>query len=246
MGGKVMLLLLVVMIVCGGCECKGGKVYKVGGSSGWTNIGPLPYKSWPSSIAFHVGDTLCKKTTSLSLSLSTLYFSQKYYYVLFYSSITSITRFFFKCFYNVYSNHLPPTILITRIFFFVFCCCGAVFEYKKEFHNVVRVTHTNFNNCNSTNPYHTWSTGNDSFTIPRHGHFYFICGVPGHCQSGQKIDIRVPISVPAPSPQSPSLPGPTSVSVAPAPSPKSGSSSLHLSWKLWVLVVAVGLPQFLS
>ncbi|KAL7099052.1 hypothetical protein ACP275_09G058200 [Erythranthe tilingii] len=179
MGGKVMLLLLVVMIVCGGCECKGGKVYKVGGSSGWTNIGPLPYKSWPSSIVFHVGDTL-------------------------------------------------------------------LFEYNKEFHNVVRVTHTNFNNCNSTNPYHTWSTGNDSFTIPRHGHFYFICGVPGHCQSGQKIDIRVPKSVPAPSPQSPSIPGPNSVSVAPAPSPKSGSSSLHLSWQLWVLVVAIGLPHILS
>ncbi|KAL0355227.1 UNVERIFIED_CONTAM: Mavicyanin [Sesamum radiatum] len=129
----------------------------------------------------------------------------------------------------------------------------AVFEYNKQFHNVVRVTHKNFNACNSTSPYATWATGNDSFTVTRPGHFYFICSFPGHCQSGQKVDIRVPKDhehgpKPGPSPQSPpklgpspkstSAPGPSSV--PPVLSPTNGCSSLP-SWKLWVLLVAVGL-----
>ncbi|CAI9761424.1 unnamed protein product [Fraxinus pennsylvanica] len=80
-----------------------------------------------------------------------------------------------------------------------------LFEYNKEFHNVVRVTHKNFNACNSTAPYETFATGADSFTIKKPGHFYFICSVPGHCEGGQKVDIRVsaasnsaPASAPSP------------------------------------------------
>ncbi|PIN00187.1 hypothetical protein CDL12_27313 [Handroanthus impetiginosus] len=192
MGRKVMILLvLMVMIMSGGCK---GEVYKVGGSSGWTNnIDRLHYKNWAASKVFHVGDTL-------------------------------------------------------------------LFEYNKDFHNVVRVTHANFNSCNSTAPYATWVTGNDSFTITRPGHFYFICGFPGHCQSGQKVDVRVPKSgpspaprpspkspwTPRPSPKSPWTPSPSPKSpspavVPPAQSPKSGSPSFSVnsSWKLWVLSLVV-------
>ncbi|KAK4493224.1 hypothetical protein RD792_017911 [Penstemon davidsonii] len=145
-----------------------------------------------------------------------------------------------------------------------------VFEYNKEFHNVVRVTHKNFNVCNSTAPYATWATGNDTFAIKKTGHYYFICSVPGHCQGGQKVDIRVagnnngpaPSPLPSvPSPKSPTpskspspsslsppvpgapgplAPGPSPAAVAPSPH-KNGSSSLDLSWKLWALVLAFGL-----
>ncbi|KAK4436938.1 Mavicyanin [Sesamum alatum] len=124
----------------------------------------------------------------------------------------------------------------------------AVFEYNKQFHNVVRVTHKNFNTCNSTSPYATWATGNDSFTVTRPGHFYFICGFPGHCHSGQKVDIRVPKDhehgptpgpLPSgPSPRSPPKSGPSLG--PPLQSPTSGCSSLP-SGKLWVFVIAVGL-----
>ncbi|XP_011073056.1 mavicyanin-like [Sesamum indicum] len=181
---RVMLLLIVNMIIISGV-CN-GEVYKVGESSGWTNIAPLHYKSWAASKKFRVGDII-------------------------------------------------------------------LFEYNKQFHNVVRVTHKNFNACNSTSPYATWATGNDSFTVTRPGHFYFICGFPGHCHSGQKVDIRVPRDhdhgpTPGPlpsglSPQSPPISGPSPrspSSVPPVQSPTSGCSSLT-SWKLWALVVAVGL-----
>lgn len=123
-----------------------------------------------------------------------------------------------------------------------------MFQYNKEFQNVVRVTHKHFRSCNSTAPYATWATGNDSFTIPRPGHFYFICSLPGHCQLGQKVDIRVPrhvpVPIPAPSPLPPNSPSSPPVSVAPVPSPRSGCSSLHLSSKFWVLLVlAIGYGQ---
>ncbi|KAI3454914.1 hypothetical protein Pfo_011577 [Paulownia fortunei] len=185
-----------MMIILGGCK---GEVYKVGGCSGWTNVGPLHYKSWAAAKIFHVGDTL-------------------------------------------------------------------LFEYNKQFHNVVRVTHKNLNTCNSTAPYATWATGNDFFTITRPAHFYFICSFPDHCQSSQKVDIRVlkdrkPGPAPSPlplgpspqssstsgsSPRSPLASGPSSVSVPPVQSPRSGCSSLHSSWKFWVLAVAIGLLAIAS
>ncbi|XAR71035.1 hypothetical protein NMG60_11028115 [Bertholletia excelsa] len=110
-----------------------------------------------------------------------------------------------------------------------------VFEYNKDFHNVVRVTHMNFNACNATAPYMKWSSGNDSFTIRRGGHYYFICSVPGHCEAGQRVDVRVPrnatnSSPPTSAPPPPSAPSPAThevprpVAAPGAASPKSGSS----------------------
>ncbi|KAL3517576.1 hypothetical protein ACH5RR_020165 [Cinchona calisaya] len=94
-----------------------------------------------------------------------------------------------------------------------------LFEYNKQFHNVVRVTHKNFNSCNSTDAYATFTSGNDSFVIQRPGHYYFICSVTGHCESGQKVDIRVP--GPIPNPHTPSVPPST---LLPAPSSSPGSA----------------------
>ncbi|KAL1541723.1 mavicyanin-like [Salvia divinorum] len=119
-----------------------------------------------------------------------------------------------------------------------------LFEYNKEFHNVVRVTHKNFNACNSTAPYASWATGNDSFPITKQGHYYFICGLHGHCRAGQRVDIRVVQRTPSQGPSpSPLIDGPDSAAPAPAPSavhpsPKSASSSLHSHFKLLMFVVA--------
>ncbi|XP_043693767.1 mavicyanin-like [Telopea speciosissima] len=82
------------------------------------------------------------------------------------------------------------------------------FEYSKQFHNVMQVTHSDFQACNVSSPMLTYATGNDSVVIKKTGHYYFLCGVPGHCQLGQKVDIRVPKS-----------------SVATAPSPYGSASS---------------------
>ncbi|XP_021608896.1 mavicyanin [Manihot esculenta] len=67
-----------------------------------------------------------------------------------------------------------------------------VFEYNSQFHNVMRVTHAMYRACNASAPFATYTTGNDSITIKTRGHHFFFCGVPGHCQAGQKVDINVP------------------------------------------------------
>lgn len=97
----------------------------------------------------------------------------------------------------------------------------AVFEYNPNFHNVLHVNHSDFQSCKFTAPIATYSTGKESITIKQPGHYYYICGIPGHCDVGQKVDIRVTGS------SKPSLsPGPTPRS-SPSPStevPLSGGS----------------------
>ncbi|PSS14617.1 Mavicyanin like [Actinidia chinensis var. chinensis] len=126
-----------------------------------------------------------------------------------------------------------------------------VFEYNNQFHNVIRVTHKNFNSCNTTAAYATLNSGNDSFHIPRNGHYYFICGLPSHCQAGQRVDIRVPTTPsPCPPPPSSGIVPPVS---APGMSPSSGiappvsapgmspqhSGASFTANKLWWSVVVV-------
>ncbi|CAA2967306.1 mavicyanin-like [Olea europaea subsp. europaea] len=96
-----------------------------------------------------------------------------------------------------------------------------VFEYNPQFHNVMQVTHAEYRSCNASSPISTHTTGNDSITINTRGHHYFICAVPGHCQSGQKVDINV-LRTPsvAPSPFASSSP----VDTVPTPSPRDVAS----------------------
>ncbi|XP_011023387.1 PREDICTED: mavicyanin-like [Populus euphratica] len=98
-----------------------------------------------------------------------------------------------------------------------------VFNYNNQFHNVKQVTHQGFESCNATSPIATYNNGSDTVTLGKQlGHFYFICGYPGHCQGGQKIDILVVRAT---------------ANLSPAASPGSASSfySRNLSWTLGVL-----------
>ncbi|KAE8717609.1 Detected protein of confused Function [Hibiscus syriacus] len=61
------------------------------------------------------------------------------------------------------------------------------FEYNAQFHNVMRVTHPMYKACNASAPLATYTTGNDTVNITTKGHHYFICGVPGHCQSDRRL-----------------------------------------------------------
>ncbi|XP_007034708.2 PREDICTED: mavicyanin [Theobroma cacao] len=101
------------------------------------------------------------------------------------------------------------------------------FEYNAQYHNVMRVTHPMYRACNATAPLATYTTGNDTITITTKGHHYFLCGVPGHCQAGQKVDInvlRISETAPTPSPSGLSPP-PSFPSVGiPAPSPSKATS----------------------
>ncbi|KAJ8543163.1 hypothetical protein K7X08_005686 [Anisodus acutangulus] len=106
-----------------------------------------------------------------------------------------------------------------------------VFEYNRTQHNVLRVSLADYHKCNAGNPIISYSSGNDSITIKGPGHYYYICGFPGHCQAGQKLDVRVlKVTRPADS-QSPS-PAPAAVSSTTsgrviAPSPVNNKSSAH-------------------
>ncbi|KAF2923507.1 hypothetical protein DAI22_07g197500 [Oryza sativa Japonica Group] len=103
----------------------------------------------------------------------------------------------------------------------------VVFTYNKQFHNVMAVSKSDYKNCNTSKPIATWSTGNDSVVLNATGHHYFLCGFPGHCGIGQKVDIRVAAS--GHSSAAPSMaPAPASGSEAPvAPGGGGGGSSGH-------------------
>ncbi|KAL6516073.1 hypothetical protein OROGR_019378 [Orobanche gracilis] len=130
-----------------------------------------------------------------------------------------------------------------------------VFKYDPGFHNVMRVSRSDFRSCNVTDPISIYATGNDSIVIPGPGHYYYICGFVGHCEAGQKVDLRVPKSrqstlVPVVSPaQAPNETAFTnafsfgSMAPTPSPSPSSGKSlKLHsgsFSCNFWLLIVFV-------
>lgn len=109
--------------------------------------------------------------------------------------------------------------------------------YNPQFHNVMRASHAMFRACNTSAPLATYTTGNDSVKITNHGHHFFFCGVPGHCQSGQKVDINVlrsdvdrPASSPAPSDQE--VPSPSFASAkVPRASPSNNAFSLRTGVK---------------
>jgi hypothetical protein len=88
----------------------------------------------------------------------------------------------------------------------------AVFTYNKQFHNVLAVSKADYKNCNASKPIATWSTGNDSVVLNTTGSHYFLCGFPGHCAAGQKVDIHIAASSAAPS-------------AAPAPEPSAAAGS---------------------
>ncbi|XP_009381441.2 mavicyanin [Musa acuminata AAA Group] len=66
-----------------------------------------------------------------------------------------------------------------------------VFKYNKNFHNVLEVSKADYKACNAASPIAAYTSGNDSITLKRRGHHFFICGVPGHCSAGQKVDVRI-------------------------------------------------------
>lgn len=67
--------------------------------------------------------------------------------------------------------------------------CYAVFNYNPAAHNVVAVNKVGYNTC-TTPPgaSKVHQTGKDQIKLVK-GQNFFICSIPGHCQSGMKIAI---------------------------------------------------------
>ncbi|RRT35072.1 hypothetical protein B296_00053903 [Ensete ventricosum] len=105
------------------------------------------------------------------------------------------------------------------------CVLLAVFEYNKSFHNVLEVSKADYRSCNAASPVATFATGNDSITIKTTGHHYFICGIPGHCSGGQKVDIKVAKSAFSAAPSTSPAASPSTSPAASTPGGGSGGIS---------------------
>ncbi|XP_010317457.1 mavicyanin-like [Solanum lycopersicum] len=66
-----------------------------------------------------------------------------------------------------------------------------VFNYNNKYHNVMQVSKQQYVSCTITNPIATFNTGKDSITLQAYGDYYYVCGIPGHCQIGQKFHINI-------------------------------------------------------
>ncbi|CAA7033444.1 unnamed protein product [Microthlaspi erraticum] len=115
---------------------------------------------------------------------------------------------------------------------------SLVFEYDNEYHDVTEVTPNDFELCEPSSPLARYETGSDTVSLTKPGIRYFICGFPGHCKVGQKLQILVlpaslgPVAAPVPGPvrsrSSSSSPSPSPLADAPvnkAPQYQMGPSS---------------------
>lgn len=120
-------------------------------------------------------------------------------------------------------------------------------------HDVHEVTEADYNACNAKASIKHYISGSDAITLNAPGVHYFICGIPGHCQAGQKLMIEVksdgspgasPSAAPGQSPTTSSTTGGGSSStVAPgggSGSTPSSSSSALLPSSLYTLLAAPG------
>ncbi|CAA7033442.1 unnamed protein product [Microthlaspi erraticum] len=114
---------------------------------------------------------------------------------------------------------------------------SLIFQYDKGLHNVLEVSSKDYESCNPNSALATYESQYELVILNRTGHYYFICGLPGHCESGQKLDVLVmpaslqntptvqpnnssPSSNPNPNPSPSSNPNPNP-SPLPNPSPSS-------------------------
>ncbi|KAF5734086.1 early nodulin-like protein 1 [Tripterygium wilfordii] len=72
------------------------------------------------------------------------------------------------------------------------------FKYKKD--SVLVVTEEEYEKCRSSHPLFFSNNDDTVFTLDRPGLFYFISGVDGHCERGQKMIIKV-LQIESPPPQ---------------------------------------------
>ncbi|XP_074580881.1 mavicyanin-like [Curcuma longa] len=91
---------------------------------------------------------------------------------------------------------------------------SLLFQYSSQ-HSVAEVGESDFNACSSSNSIQTYTDQSTRISLTEPGSRYFICGTPGHCSGGMKLEVSVAGST---TPSSPSSPSGTA-------SPASGSSS---------------------
>uniref|UniRef100_A0A0D9WB16 Phytocyanin domain-containing protein n=1 Tax=Leersia perrieri TaxID=77586 RepID=A0A0D9WB16_9ORYZ len=118
------------------------------------------------------------------------------------------------------------------------------FKYAKD--SVMVVTQEDYNKCKSSHPSFFSNNGDTEVRLDRQGPFYFISGVAGHCERGQRMVIKVighelsPPPAPEPAaPSPPSSPLTPPSSAPPSPPHPSGVSAIGASGGLVGVATAV-------
>ena len=65
----------------------------------------------------------------------------------------------------------------------------ADFKYAND--SVLLVSHDDYKQCSTETPVRRFTGGDTKFTLDGLGPFYFVSGVPGHCEKGQRMIARV-------------------------------------------------------
>lgn len=104
------------------------------------------------------------------------------------------------------------------------------------------VTEEEYKKCKSTKPEFFSNNGDTEYKFAHSGTFYFISGVTGHCERGQKMIIRVISHAPGTSPPAPDSSGSVAAVSALAPlqalAAMAGAFSLYHGF--WFLVLVLG------
>ncbi|GFQ06594.1 early nodulin-like protein 1 [Phtheirospermum japonicum] len=110
---------------------------------------------------------------------------------------------------------------------------SIVVKYDGKTDSFLQVSEENYKSCNKSNPVQSYNDGNTRFTLNNSGPFYFISGAEGHCEKGQKLEIRVLSVKPRHSHVAP-VPSPAEDhhQYAPAPAPKKNGCSNGLKGSL--------------
>ncbi|KAH7285063.1 hypothetical protein KP509_33G010800 [Ceratopteris richardii] len=95
------------------------------------------------------------------------------------------------------------------------------FDYAGGFHNVQQVSASDYKGCDSSNAIVSDASGTTVIKLDKAQTYYFICGTPGHCESGMQLSVTVSDSAaPKPSPSASSVPKqqntPSSATMTPA------------------------------
>ncbi|WOL06412.1 mavicyanin-like [Canna indica] len=68
---------------------------------------------------------------------------------------------------------------------------GDSLYFKYENDSVLVVDKKAYKECNTAEPLLKFVDGNTVFTLDRPGLFFFVSGQPGHCESGERLIVRV-------------------------------------------------------
>ncbi|XP_052178639.1 classical arabinogalactan protein 9-like [Diospyros lotus] len=101
---------------------------------------------------------------------------------------------------------------------------NLIFKYTSN-HDVVEVKEADYGPCQASNPIQRYTGGNTVIGLASLGKRYFICGVPGHCDLGMKVEINTLAAASAPPPAATPPPEATPSTPPPATPPPEATPS---------------------